>query len=1211
MSEKSPFFRQVFSDTGKAPTTAAYQAEAVRQLESGHGDPYAVQQYNDLKNPETASLLQTAQNGAYGKQPVGETFPIQSTAPTTKPAAEALPAAPKQTSKVAPVANGEGSVASSKSVAPKEPSIYAVTSAKPGQTAAQRQAELDAMVKPGPKTNQNKGAFSKADQTKLSQPTPALTNEQKAELSSKEQVLLHGADTPLRTPEQNRALNPVKSDLQHVPQSNHDLAITQSQMVHNNVEMHGTQVLSAFDKLSKNEQSNFFRSVEKLPSDASPQLKEAVARWNGGTQTVHAHSQSDFLGGNTNFIKNYALHSWDLPADFKDAGKMESLVNGGGKNFQGLNNISRKHMTIAEGEANHLTLNDNPKDVRKQIESYFGASANALRKQALRQGFIEADAGNMEKTGHLNVGVGDTVPLSKQGMKAAKGVQWSPASTNKALVGVRKLNRGATSVLLTHSGVHEANITSRAAPGLALKGHPLAALKAAAGGVRGNVDKGYIDHIRQTALEDGTANKAAMIGVPYSDGHGLLDRQLTPIHNQVVRSVIHDLEKKNIPLTSAEARKAGKAASGMMGEVNYQLAHVSPQHSRLLGDIFLAKQFTPSKLIRVGQAATDTGLGGHYARATIAGNVLVSTAVIAGLGYAFKQKSDNARDALIRGLLAPSVPTPIKDGKGNTQQVRLLGTDTSDVAKILGITMTRNQDGHLGIAWNPKGQLSMNGPAADYLRSRLSPILSDAAKVVSNQNYAGKPLSDPNAPAGTRAIQDATTLLTGHLPIAAQTLAYSKAVKSRLPGSAQTILNANTPKQNVAVNSALGILGGAIANDKTVGQGLQTTQYFNALNKASSGLNSQEKAAMTMVTGSKKNPVTGQYQIAPTADDSRAKATALLSNPKVVDNLIQMNQTLAKQGQKVDPLWLQPKANIVAYYQAQVMPPGDPNKAQWQVDNQTWAVPLATARNNFFSSLPKGDPNKPKSPIQYPTATAAMQNLENQFFAAAPKDQATMIKNNPDLLTQFAKQHDYTNQMRVAQGYHPLKGPPQASDYVNNMMNAIPQGTDPASKKIASNIFKDPQVAAYMQNVSEYNLAKNAALDQFQGNTLNQKALKAANQIGSYDLVKNPDGTLALASGSDSSAIQPGAKGVAYNTYGKSGGSSGSTRSARSAYAKTAANYTGKSNPLKYQSSLRSIAAKASMGKVSTSGSRSYKAKAYKAPTVKMANNLRAKKAFV
>ena len=87
---------------------------------------------------------------------------------------------------------------------------------------------------------------SKEQATKELAPAKLLTNAEKADLSSKEQMMLHGTDTPLRTPEQNRALNPVKSDLQHVPQGNHDMAITQAQTVHNNVDLHKTQVLTSF-----------------------------------------------------------------------------------------------------------------------------------------------------------------------------------------------------------------------------------------------------------------------------------------------------------------------------------------------------------------------------------------------------------------------------------------------------------------------------------------------------------------------------------------------------------------------------------------------------------------------------------------------------------------------------------------------------------------------------------------------------------------------------------------------------------------------------------------------------------------------------------------------------------------------------------------------------------------------------------------------------
>jgi hypothetical protein len=67
-----------------------------------------------------------------------------------------------------------------------------------------------------------------------------------------------------------------------------------------------------------------------------------------------------------------------------------------------------------------------------------------------------------------------------------------------------------------------------------------------------------------------------------------------------------------------------------------------------------------------------------------------------------------------------------------------------------------------------------------------------------------------------------------------------------------------------------------------------------------------------------------------------------------------------------------------------------------------------------------------------------------------------------------------------------------------------------------------------MQNNSMYQLTKDAAVAQLQGNDLTQSGLKAVNSIGNYDLVKNPDGTLALkygngGGGSGISGVQAGA----------------------------------------------------------------------------------------
>lgn len=941
-----------------------------------------------------------------------------------------------------------------------------------------------------------------------------LNNTQKADLDSGTQMALdkfqqvnHG----LAPAEENTAKNPFKSMLQAVNQGDYGQAIANGQVASKPIDVATMQWQNAMKRLNPEETKNFWKSVEDPDNpDHSSNVREAISRWNQATNRVHANSQA--LGGNTNYVTNYARHPWELPEELTDGG-----INGAGKNFSGLNNVSRKYQTIAEGEQAGLKLSQNPVE---EGTRFLKASSSALRREALKQGLSAADSGAEAQPHTLDLGFGHTVQLSDEGRKAAKGVEFRPPTSNGAVKVVRKGQQNLKTGLLSASQFHPVNISLlRAAPTLAAEGHPIAAIKGGLGTFRGIVGNKYTDRLISKAVEDGTADKAALIGAPYGSTetggfslgeHTVFGKQMPVMHDQVVRSVLSDLEKNGIPLNSSAARQAGDTANKLMGFMNAETNRISPRVQQGMRDFLLAGQFTPSKFGIAKTALTKGGVGGSYARRTIAANVGALAAVGGGIGYLMHQKSDDTRDTLLRAIFDPAVATPLKDDKGNTEKLRLPGGDTSDFAKLLGFKLVRGQDGHLDVNWKPG---NMPSTIEDYLRARLAPGASAVVKLATNTTFAGKPLFDPNAPLGQKAEQAATSLITGQLPIGLQGVPMINSVEKHLPGSVQEVLNAQKPGSNPLVKSLGSSFGLTPSTDTTAGKGQQSAQYYDVLDQVKQGLNRQEKDALDLYAGSKKNPVTGKYDINPNANDARVKATTLLQNPKVIGNLIAMNQKLAQEGQKTDPLWTESKDNITKYLQYSAMLPGSADKTNWFNNNQSWYSPLATARNTFFGSLPAGDPNKPKLDLQYPDASPQVTDLENQYNTLTDsKQKAAFLTANPSLVQQWDKQAVYTNQFREALGASPLKDYPASTPYVD--------------KQLAAKNYKDPQVQAYLDKVSEYNVIKGGANAQFQGTQLSQSALKGVENLANYGIVQNPDGSLVTVG---SGLAQPGA--VSANKY--------------------------------------------------------------------------------
>lgn len=896
-----------------------------------------------------------------------------------------------------------------------------------------------------------------------------------ANLSSKEQMAIHESKTPLRPPAVNTAKNPYKSMLTQVKPGNYKGAIQNSQLVSRPIETATSVWQNTMKGLSPQERTNFWRAVENPSSTHSPGLQNAIAQWRAIDNKVHGESQA--LGGNTNYLTNHNLHPWQLPEEYTT-----HIINGGNPSkFTGLNNISRKYMTIAEGEKAGLKLGTDPVS---EGTRYLQANASILRKQALKKGLAEADSQAERQPHTLDLGAGHTVSLSTKGFNAAKSVQSFVPSANPIIKGVRTANQGVKSTLLSLGQFHTINIGAlRAAPTLIAKGHPAAAAKGLYGMFRSAFGSQYADDVIGKALKDGTVDKAAQIGMPFGGSgydttgtflkHGVGSRtvfgkQIPMMHNQVVRSIISDLEKKNVALDSPQAREAGLAGANMMGELNGELQNISPRLRKSMSDWLLAGQFTPSKFIQVGRAATKGGVAGSYARANVLANVAATTGIIAGLGYIGKQKSDNIKDLLLRALIDPAAPTSQKDSKGNTIKLRTPGTDTSDIAKLLGIKLVRNDNGHLGVNWNIH-----NAPStvADFARARLSPFAASGVKIATNTTFANNPMHDPTASSGTQRIQDLTSLVTGNLPIGLQGLAYTNAVKSHLPGTAQAVLNASTPGTNPLIKSIGSSFGVTPSTDQTVGKGKQTADYFASKDAFTGSLNANEKALFNKLNPAKKD-----------AFGNQTFASNVLTKPSDWADLQANNGFLNKyvvyqrSQHSHDPIWDLNAKQLNDYINLQKIKSALPGSTSQfantdssyikTVEASKWYKGVQSARSGYFGSL-QSQGVKLNSPSSLSRPSTAVQQVLNQIGSKGVNT-SVLLGNNPDAEKYLTQHATELNQQRADQGLPPLPIFPTAPNSTIRQKDItysqLPSGTGARSAFLKNN----PDYMAFWQQKQNY-----------------------------------------------------------------------------------------------------------------------------------------------
>lgn len=957
-------------------------------------------------------------------------------------------------------------------------------------------------------------------------PQPPIVPEGK---TAKEAIPLQPKYEAPRTPEENTALNPTKITIPDVEPGNTEQVRVNAQLASEPIRYEANFGARLARKLTSQEKQDFPEMVEGTKPIKSKEAQAAVNAYRRMTDQAHAINQS--LGGNTNYKQNYYHRQWDL-SDPKMAEKYDKILQKSSYvdpyNFKGINAQPQAFKTVAEGEAAGFHL-VNKGDPVKDFETYGNSASYALRQQAIRKGIDQADQLNTGKNVSFDLGNGESVPVSKATAKGIKGLSNHAPTDNPIVKGARVVNKGTKQFVLGGTQFHPINIgVLRAGPELALTGHPIRAVKGTVSMFASQASPRFNDYLRTKAAQDGLPEFAARIGIPYGSndfattgvnsiaGHGLIFGKAMPaMQDQMLRSIKSDLDKKGIPYDSPQAHQAGLVANKVLGFLNTTVQNLDPRAQRVVSDWVFAPQFTRSGL-ELFRDAFRTGLGGKYARAAIVGNVLATTAVIGAIGAATGQNSDDVRDLLLRAIIDPAAPTPLKDDNGNTIRFKTPGTLTSMVAKLLGIGLTRGTDGHLSVTWNPK---NVPSSIADFARSHLSELPANALKIATNTNYAGKPLYDPNAKPGTQIAQGATSIATGLLPIGAQSLPYVPAVKQLFPKDVQTVLDANTPGTDPILKSLASSLGATAATDKTVGKGLSTSRYYDQVDQAKQGLDRQASDALDLYFGSKKNPVTGAYDVKPNANDSRVKATALLQNPTALDHIIIANQNLAKEGENVDPLFSLSKDQITKYFQYTAMAPGSADKIDW-VNKNPWyeGSPnnpndggLVAKRNDFFSSLPAGDPNKPKLDIQYPEASAAVKALQTTYSGLAQTDKGQFIQAHPELVDQWAKQSDYTNKMREALGYSPLKNYPEASDSLNKYITnytAADKSTRAGIRNGDTQNYK--KMIGYFDSIDLYNINKAGALNQLQGEPDQTSEQNKAISNLAKDIYQMPNGSYSI-----------------------------------------------------------------------------------------------------
>ncbi len=252
----------------------------------------------------------------------------------------------------------------------------------------------------------------------------------------------------------------------------------------------------------------------------------------------------------------------------------------------------------------------------------------------------------------------------------------------------------------------------------------------------------------------------------------------------------------------------------------------------------------------------------------------------------------------------------------------------------------------------------------------------------------------------------------------------------------------------------------------------------------------------------------------------------LANKPNIVKALSEAAKWRSEQtGEELDPLYKLPVDKQQYFYHLQGSPKNGAEQRKLKQD-APWLEDFQKERSAYFKrqDFKSGKSNR----VPYPEVSDELQaTLKTYHDMPSSPQKWAFLDAHPELSDHFKQIEDYSNKVREAQGYAPLRTRPQQSQYVKMQM--------------ANKNWRDPAVARYLQDVNVYNITNSASLAEMQGEELSPKALKAIQSVGKYGLVKNPDGTFALkypdGQGTNESHIQAGA--VDMSSFGRRRGGRG------------------------------------------------------------------------
>lgn len=858
-------------------------------------------------------------------------------------------------------------------------------------------------------------------------------------------------------------------------------AIAQSEGVNQEADSRLTRAVQLGNKMSTHDQGLLYKyddgaSIESLIPEATNKKLFTKAATAYADATDYDLAARRAAGEATLKQKNYVPHQYAVDEKWLDEhGIPENQRIKQGKEVKGFRDTTAKYKSYAQAskETDGLLkpLNSNP---IQDLEDYRAGGFMSRRNNLLTAALAKAapdDIGSLSTLAvgdkRLNQGAGNLpFSVSDDVQKHLKGYRRTDPPGNIFTKVVDKtgkvINSATKKVLFFGTPFHYINEQA------SFIGKNLLNPKNLAIGekrfIQGVATKGgyqrLLDRAGEVKLADGSSllESIRKMGVVLPD-----DSRLNRASSAFSLTEAEAALRKGLDPNSKQAVDLGQQINHLMGHRNLAVESESPRTHNLLSVGTLAPSWSTTQLGLVKDALTKRGIKGNTAGGYARRAVLGKRALLAGAGIggsvAITGNLPTGSEALNEAGLTLKNPVPNVELNSHTKS----GESQEMVAPTdpLGLAV--------GLVSDP----------SHFVQSRLSPALSFATKVATNQNWNGEPLAEGP--------HDSTYY---------KQLVENAALNSGLPIGVQNLTNATHNPNNPSIVQGLEQdFGGRLKTNPTDPKYVASQQYYSALSHATDRLTpgSPAMGAFLENFGVTKDPVTGKYLMTPNSEMTVAKSASLNAYPAAQAAANAMAKELQAKGQTVDPFYLLTPAQQKAYNSYETMAPLSSDRTDWQNRNP-WYSDFANKQSAFFDSLPPGAADKPVNPIQYPKFDTQTNNDLNTYYALTD----STAKNNfldahPNVGQAMNKTFDYSNAVRVARGYQPLKGYPQPTPALAAAL-ATYSTLDKASAKAYA--AEHPQIYNFFQLASQYSLNKAAGLNQIQGNDLTPAEVKTINGLG-------------------------------------------------------------------------------------------------------------------